>query len=235
MTLTKTHDVEATTGADRRARLGRLRDRARGGAEERGRRRAAEDRPALAAAGDRRHPLQREPRAARDRGGRGRGAHQSRQHRRARQGRRGRPRRAAGRHADADRRELRLAAEAPRRAGAAGPGGGARRGRARGGAPAREPRLLRLQDLGQVEPRADDDPRLPAARLEGAVPAAPRRDRGRDAVLGLDQERRRHGRAARGRDRRHDARLADRRPGRGGQDRLRDPQGARPARARARS
>ena len=67
---------------------------------------------------------------------------------------------------------------------------------------------------------------------EGAVPAPPRRDRGGDAVLGLDQERRRDGRAARRRDRRHDPRLADRRPGRGGQDRLRDPEGARPARAR---
>ena len=36
---------------------------------------------------------------------------------------------------------------------------------------------------------------------------------------GLDQERGRDGRAARGRDRRHDPRLADRRPGRGGQRR----------------
>ena len=44
-----------------------------------------------------------------------------------------------------------------------GPGRGARRGGARGGAPAREARLPRLQDLGQVEPRADDDPRLPDA------------------------------------------------------------------------
>ena len=55
-----------------------------------------------------------------------------------------------------------------------------------------------------------------------------------NAVLGLDQERGRDGRAARRRNRRHGARLADRRPGRGGQDGLRDPQGARPARARAR-
>ena len=29
-----------------------------------------------------------------------------------------------------------------------------------------QPRLLRLQDLGQVEPRADDDPRLPDARRD---------------------------------------------------------------------
>ena len=35
-----------------------------------------------------------------------------------------------------------------------------------------------------------------------------------------------------GRDRRHDPRLADRRPGQGGRDRVRDPEGARPARAR---
>ena len=59
------------------------------------------------------------------------------------------------------------------------PGRGARRGGARGGAAAREPRLPGLQDLREVEPRADDDPRLPDARREGAVPAAPRRDRGR--------------------------------------------------------
>ena len=32
---------------------------------------------------------------------------------------------------------------------------------------AREPRVLRLQDLRQVEPRADDDPRLPDALREG--------------------------------------------------------------------
>ena len=48
--------------------------------------------------------------------------------------------------------------------------------------PAREARLPRLQDLGQVEPRADDDPRLPDALREGAVPAPPRRDRGGHAV-----------------------------------------------------
>ena len=63
----------------------------------------------------------------------------------------------------------------------AGSGGGARRGRARGGAPAREPRLPRLQDLGQVEPRADDDPRVPDALGEGrrtrSTSASPRRER----------------------------------------------------------
>ena len=122
---------------------------------------------------------------------------------------------------DAHRRELRLAAEAPRRARTAGPGRGARRGGARRGAPPREPRLPRLQDLGQVEPRSDDDPRVPAARRQGAVSAASRRHRGGHAVRGLDQERRRHGRAARRRDRRHDSRLAHGRPGRGGRRRPR--------------
>src|SRR5207248_2143018 len=54
-----------------------------------------------------------------------------------------------------------------------------------------------------------------------------------DAVLGLDQERCGHGRAARRRDRRHDAGLAHCGSRRGDQDRLRDPQVARLARARA--
>ena len=67
---------------------------------------------------------------------------------------------------------------------------------------------------------------------QGRLPAAPRRDRGGNAVLRLDQERRRDGRAARGRDRRHDPRLAHCRPGRGGAGGVRDPEGARPARAR---
>ena len=46
--------------------------------------------------------------------------------------------------------------------------------------------------------------------VEGALSAPPRSDRGGDAVRRLDQERRRHGRAARRRDRRHDSRLARR-------------------------
>ena len=49
----------------------------------------------------------------------------------------------------------------------------------------------------------------------------------------LDQERDRRRQPAHGRDRRHDPDLAHGRPGRGGQGRLGDPQGARPARARA--
>ena len=59
------------------------------------------------------------------------------------------------------RRELGLAAETPRRARAAGPGGGSGRGRARGGAAAREPRLPGLQDLCEVQPRSDHDPGVP--------------------------------------------------------------------------
>ncbi len=137
--------------------------------------------------------------------------------------------REAGRHPDADRCQLGLAAQASRSPRAGGSGRGARRGGARGGAAARGARLPRLQDLREVEPRADDDPRLPDALREGAVPAAPRRHRGGDAVRGRHQERCRHGRAARRRDRRHDARVADGRSGRGSEGRLGDPQGARPA------
>ena len=51
------------------------------------------------------------------------------QHRRARQGRAGRQGREEGRHPDADRRQLGLAPEAPRGAGPEGPGRGARRPR----------------------------------------------------------------------------------------------------------
>ncbi len=233
MTTTKTHDVEATTAQIAELASRRLRDRPRRGSEDGGRGGALEDRPLLAGPDHRRHPLQREPRAEGDRPGRRGRAHQPRQHRRLRQGRRGRARREGEGDPDADRRELRLAAEASRGARAEGSGGGARRGRARGGAPAREPRLLRLQDLGQVEPRADDDPRLPDALGEGRVPAPPRRHRGGDGLRRLDQERRRDRHAARGGDRRHDPRLALLRPGRGAEDGVRDPQGAGPARARA--
>ena len=73
--------------ADRRARLGRLRGRPLRGAEDRGRRGAAADRPALADPGDRGHPLQREPRAEGDRRRRRRRPDQPGQHRRPRQGR----------------------------------------------------------------------------------------------------------------------------------------------------
>ena len=59
---------------------------------------------------------------------------------------------------------------APAGAGAAGPGRGARRSGARGGGDPRAARLPRLQDLGQGDARADDDPRLPDARRQGAYP-----------------------------------------------------------------
>ena len=114
---------------------------------------------------------------------------------------RGRDRREGGGHPDADRRELRLAPEAPAGAGADRPGGSARRRCARGSRAAREARVLRLQDLGQVDARADDDPRVPDALREGAVPAAPRRHGSRHAVLGLDPQRDRHRLAARRRHR----------------------------------
>ena len=87
MTLTKTHDVEATTAQIAALAERGLRDRPRRRAEARGRRGAAEDRALLADPGDRRHPLQREPRAEGDRGGRRRRPDQPRQHRRRRQGR----------------------------------------------------------------------------------------------------------------------------------------------------
>src|SRR5215211_6692721 len=51
---------------------------------------------------------------------------------------------------------MRIAAEAPGGGRAARPGRSARAGGARGGRAAREARVLRLQDLRQIEPRADD-------------------------------------------------------------------------------
>ncbi len=193
-------------GPDRRARVGGLRDRAGGRAEVRGRRRAAAARSAVADSRHRRHPLQRLAGPARDRRGRRGRPDQPGEHRRPGQGRDGRQGRKEEGHADAHRRQLRLAAQASRGRCPEGPGRGARRRRDGGGRAAREARLPRLQDLGQVEPRADDDPGLPHALGQGALPAAPGRDRGGHAVLRLDQERGRHGRAARRRHRRHHAR-----------------------------
>ena len=221
-------------GPDRRPRLRGLRDRPRGRPEDRGRRRPREARLPEPAPGHRRHPLQRLARAPGDRRGRRRRADQPGEHRRARQGRGGRARGQGEGHPDADRRQLRLAPRAPEAARPARHRAGARPGGARAGRAPRAPRLPRLQDLGQVELGADDDPRLPDALREGALPAPPRGDRGGDALHRLDQERRRDGQPPHGRDRRHDARLAHRRPGRGGQGRLGDPEGARPARARPR-
>ena len=83
-------------GADRGPRERRVRARPGRRPEDRGRRGAAEDRAPLAAAGDRGHPLQRQPRAEGDRGRRRRGADQPGEHRRRRQGRAGRRRGQAG-------------------------------------------------------------------------------------------------------------------------------------------
>ena len=197
------------------------------------RRRPAGDRRRLAAARDRRHPLQRLAGAARDRRRRRRGADQPGQHRRRRQGRAGRP---PG-EGDVARRcgSARTPARCPTTCASSRPTtrGCARRGGARGGAPAGAAGLPRVQDLGQVVVRARDDPGLPPAVRAGALPAAPRRHRGRTGVHRHGQERCRDRLAARRRDRRHAARLADRRPGRGGQGRLGDPALAGPAPPRA--
>ncbi len=131
-------------------------------------------------------------------------------------------------------RQLRLVAEAPDPAGPAGHGGRTGRRGARAGSAARVARLSRLCDLGQVELRADDDPCVPPALREGALPASPRCDRGRASADRLDQERHRHRDAPDGRHRRHDQGLAHRRPGQGDRGRLRHPEIARSSRARAR-
>ena len=96
MTLTPTHDVEATTAqiaalASAGCELVRVRR-----PEERGCRGAADARPLLADPRDRRHPLQRQPRAEGDRRRRRRRPDQPGQHRRAGQGRAGRARRRSG-------------------------------------------------------------------------------------------------------------------------------------------
>ena len=114
MTLTKTHDVEATTAqiaalASAGCEIVRVAVPKTEDAEA-----LPQDRPPLADPGDRRHPLQRLARAEGDRGrGRGR-ADQPGQHRRPGQGRARRQGGEEGRDPDADRRQLRLAAEAPR-------------------------------------------------------------------------------------------------------------------------
>ena len=181
MTLTPTRDVEATTAqiaalVSAGCEVVRVRR-----TEDRGRRGAEADRPLLADPGDRRHPLQRFARAEGDRRRRRRRAHQPGQHRRPGQGGARRRGGEEGRNPDADRRELGLAAEAPARPRAGRPGRGARRRGARGGGAARAARLPRLQDLGQVDPRADDDPRLPDARRRRcrthSISASPRRAR----------------------------------------------------------
>ena len=198
-------------GADRRAGERRLRDRARRGAEERGRRRAAEDRALLADPGDRRHPLQREPRAARDRRRRRGRPHQPRQHRRRRQGR---ARSCAPRRPRASRCGSARTPARCRSTSRSSPSED--QAEALVEAALEEVRLLEQLDYRdfKISVKSSHVPTMIRAyRLlagEGAVPAAPRRDRGGHAVRRLDQERRRHGRAARRRDRRHDPRLARR-------------------------
>ena len=220
-------------GADRRARVGRLRGRPRRRTQARGRRGAAADRPALAASGHRRHPFQRVARAQGDRGRGGGGAGSTRA---TSAGRTRRPR----------------SSSPPRQAGIP-----MRIGANAGSLPKHLEELARkdaaealvVEALEQVEllerlefrdfkisVKASHVPTMIRAyRMLSAkvpYPAASRRDRGRDAVRRLDQERRRHGRAAHGRDRRHDPRLPHRRPCARGRGRLGDPQGAGPPRAR---
>ncbi len=195
----------------RRSQRG-LRDRARRGAEDRGRRGAREDRPVLARPDHRRHPLQRQPRAEGDRG------------------------RACRRCASipgtsaAPTRSAEVV-RAAKKAGIA-----MRIGANSGSLPkhleslAQEDqaealveaaleevrllesaRLLRLQDLRQVEPRPDDDPRLPAsssARVPyplhlGVTEAGPPSSGAIKSAVGM-------GTPPRRRDRRHDARRASR-------------------------
>ena len=128
---------------------------------------------------DRRHPLQPHAGAEGDRRRRALRAPEPGQHRRARQGRRGRRAGERQGRADAHRRELRLAAQAPARARARELRRGARdrRRRVRGadGAAA----IHRLQGLDQVDQRAQHDRREPAAVRADPVPAAPRHHRGR--------------------------------------------------------
>ena len=79
---------------------------------------------------------------------------------------------AAARGPDADRRQLRLAPHSTCDALRARPTRPRRssRPRSRRCALLEWPRLRRLQDLRQVEPRADDDPRLPHARRRVPYP-----------------------------------------------------------------
>ena len=227
MTKTETANLQATmdqirTVADAGADIVRVRGSAR-----QGRRGAQDDRQGVADPRDRGHPLQPHARAEGDRRRRPLHAPEPGQHRRPREGRRGGRAGDQARHADAHRRQLRVAAQAPARARAREPGRGAggRRGRVRGadGAPA----LRGLQGLDQVDQRAEHDRLQPAALRADPVPAAPRHHRGGDEVVGLAEVRGRPRHAAGRRHRRHDPHLALDVPRRGGgQGRLGDPQGA---------
>ncbi len=220
--------------ADRRARLGGLRDRARRGAEERGRRGAADDRPPLAAAGDRRHPLQRLAGAEGDRRRRRRRADQPRQHRRPGEGRAGRraPPSAPGSRCGS----APTPARCPRTCTSSRSEDQAE---ALVAAALEEVELLERLDYRdfKISVKATHVPTMIRAyRMLAAKVPYPLHLGVTEAgtpFAGLDQERGRDGRAARGRHRRHAARLAHRRPGQGGRGRLGDPQGARAARAGA--
>ena len=193
----------------------------------------AEDRGFSPDSGDRGHPLQRQPRAEGDRGRRRRRPHQPGKHRRPRQGAR---------------------SSMPRRQRASRCGSAP--------TPARCPSICRTSP-SPTRPRRSSTQRSRRCELlerldfcdfkisvkSTHVPTMIRAYRMLAAKvpyplhLGvteagtpfhrLDQERGRDGRAARRRDRRHDPRLADGRPGRGVEGGVRDPEGARPARARA--
>ena len=169
MTLTKTHDVEATT-----AQIAAL---ASAGCEivrvavPKNEDAAAlpEDRAAVAAPGDRGHPLQRLSRSEGDRRRRRGRPHQPGQHRRTRAGRGGRQGSEGEAGADADRRQCGIASRASARPRPQGHVRGARRRGDRAGGAAREARLPQLQDLRQGLPCADHDPRLPDAGREGPL------------------------------------------------------------------
>ena len=170
-TMEQIHKV-ADAGADL-VRCAVPREQGRGGAED--------DRQGIADPGDRRHPLQPHPGAESDRRRRPLHPPQPRQYRRARESRRGRREGKRRGGADADRGQLRLAAQTPARAGArsAGRGAGRRGGRVHrtdGG-----PRLRELQDLDQVDQRAEHDRRQPPALARRSptrcTSGSPRRER----------------------------------------------------------
>ncbi len=95
--------------------------------------------------------------------------------------------------------------------------------------------LRQHQDLDEGLRRADDGRGQPPAwRPMVALPAAPRRDRGGHAARRLRAQRHRHRHAAGGGHRRHDPRLAGRRPERRDPGLLGHPQHAEPAHSTAR-
>ena len=89
---------------------------------------------------------------------------------------------------DPDRRQRRLARQAPAGEVRQGHRRGAGRVGAVGVLAVRGARLPGHQDLGQAQRPGRHDPRLPAARRAVRLPAAPGRDRGRPGVPGHDQE-----------------------------------------------